>query len=138
MDVESSVETIALALASRDGRGGGRATVMIGAGFSLNAQPRAESHRKFPLWRDIVRPLIDELLPPCPQCPRTGPCPVPRPSGCPLGERRRNLFDDAAGASGMMALGDKFEAQNGSARLRAALETAVPDEDYAPGLAHQL
>jgi hypothetical protein len=38
----------------------------------------------------------------------------------------------------MMALGDKFQAQKGSARLRAALETAVPDEDYAPGLAHQL
>ncbi|WLA74087.1 SIR2 family protein [Bradyrhizobium diazoefficiens] len=38
----------------------------------------------------------------------------------------------------MMALGDKFEAQKGSARLRAALETAVPDDDYAPGLAHQL
>ena len=38
----------------------------------------------------------------------------------------------------MMALGDKFQAQKGSARLRAALETAVPDDDYAPGLAHQL
>ena len=38
----------------------------------------------------------------------------------------------------MMALGDKFEAKKGSARLRAALESAVPDRDYAPGHAHQL
>jgi SIR2-like domain len=138
MDVESSIETIALALAARDGRGGGRATAMIGAGFSRNAQPRSEGNRKFPLWRDIVRPLIDELLPPCLQCPRSDPCPEQRPPGCLLGGRRRELFEDAAGASGMMALGDKFQAQKGSARLRAALETAVPDEDYAPGLAHQL
>ncbi|WP_396604496.1 SIR2 family NAD-dependent protein deacylase [Bradyrhizobium sp. YCK136] len=138
MDVESSIETIAVALAARDGRGGGRATAMIGAGFSLNAQPRVESRRRFPLWRDIVRPLIDELLPPCAHCPPMGLCPEPRPAHCQLGERRRALFEDASGASGMMSLGDKFEAQKGSARLRAALETAVPDADYAPGLAHQL
>jgi hypothetical protein len=138
MDVDASIETIALALAAQDGRGGGRATAMIGAGFSRNAQARSESNRKFPLWRDIVRPLIDELLPPCGQCPQYGPCPDPKPLGCSLGSRRRTLFEDAAGASGMMTLGDKFEAQKGSARLRAALETAVPDEDYTPGLAHQL
>ena len=138
MDVDASIETIALALAARDGRGGGRATAMIGAGFSRNAQARSESNRKFPLWRDIVRPLIDELLPPCGQCPAYGPCPDPKPLGCSLGSRRRTLFEDAAGASGMMTLGDKFEAQKGSARLRAALETAVPDEDYTPGFAHQL
>jgi SIR2-like domain len=138
MDVESSIETIALALAARDGRGGGRATAMIGAGFSRNAKQSSENSREFPLWREIVRPLVDELLPPCPQCPRPAPCPPQGPTGCLLGERRRRLFEDAAGASGMMSLGDKFEARNGSARLRAALKTAVPDEDYKPGLAHQL
>jgi hypothetical protein len=138
MDIETSIETIALALAARDGRGGGRATAMIGAGFSRNAQPTSESNRKFPLWRDIVRPLIDELLPPCSQCSPLGPCPAQQPVGCMMSERRRRLFDDAAGASGMMSLGDKFQAKKGSARLRAALEKAVPDDDYEPGLAHQL
>jgi hypothetical protein len=138
MDIETSIETIASALAARDGRGGGRATAMIGAGFSRNAQPTSESNRKFPLWRDIVRPLIDELLPPCSQCPRSDRCPAQRPPGCVMWDRRCGLFDNAAGASGMMSLGDKFQAQKGSARLRAALEKAVPDDDYAPGLAHQL
>jgi hypothetical protein len=135
--VDSQIEILARELAKRDGRGGGRATAIIGAGFSRNADPQSGSRRKFPLWRDIVRPLIDELVPPCPRCPTDGPCPVDAQQVCKLALRRRTLFDDAAGASGMMSLGDKFEAQRGKARLRAALKTAVPDEDYVPGKAHQ-
>jgi hypothetical protein len=136
--VDSQIETLARELAKRDGRGGGRATAIIGAGFSRNANPQSGSRRKFPLWRDIVRPLIDELVPPCSRCPVDGLCPVDAPPGCKLAPRRRALFEDASGASGMMSLGDKFEAQRGKARLRAALKTAVPDEDYVPGKAHQL
>lgn len=139
MDVDGYIETIAKALSERDGRGGGgRATAIIGAGFSLNAEPLTKTSRRFPLWRDIVRPLIDELVPPCEWCGAADPCPADRPRRCPLWERRRSLHASAAGASGMMTLGDKFEAQKGAARLRAALEQAVPDEDYQPGLAHQL
>lgn len=135
--VDSQIEILARELAKRDGRGGGRATAIIGAGFSRNADRQSGSRRKFPLWRDIVRPLIDELVPPCPRCPLEGSCPVDAHPGCKLALRRRYLFDDAAGASGMMALGDKFEAQRGKARLRAALKTAIPDEEYVPGKAHQ-
>jgi hypothetical protein len=139
MDVDSYIDSIARALAQRSrGRGGGRATAMIGAGFSRNAQKLTESAHNFPLWRDIVRPLIDELLPQCRDCGGIENCPVDKthpPDAC---RRRAHLFADAAGASGMMALGDKFEAKKGSARLRAALESAVPDRDYGPGRAHQL
>lgn len=56
MDVDSYIDSIARALAQRGGRGGGRATAMIGAGFSRNAEKRTEGARNFPLWRDIVRP----------------------------------------------------------------------------------
>jgi hypothetical protein len=73
---------------------------MIGAGFSRNADPQSDSKQKFPLWRDIIRPLIDELLPPCPHCPRSDPCPAHQPPGCQPWERRRGLFADSAGASG--------------------------------------
>ena len=111
---------------------------MIGAGFSRNAEKRTEGARNFPLWRDIVRPLIDELLPPCPECAGGGKCPTGSGNHRDICRRREHLFADASGASGMMALGDKFEAKKGSARLRAALESAVPDRDYAPGHAHQL
>jgi hypothetical protein len=136
--LDSQIETLARELAKRDGRGGGRATAIIGAGFSRNADPQSDNRRRFPLWRDIVRPLIDELVPPCARCPNGGHCPNEPPPGCKLAARRRALFEDAAGASGMMTLGDKFEAQRGKARLHAALKTAVPDQDYAPGKAHQL
>lgn len=137
MDVDSYIDSIASALAQR-GRGGGRATAMIGAGFSRNAEKRTESARNFPLWRDIVRPLIDELLPPCRDCGGGENCPVDHDHAPEACKRRAHLFADAAGASGMMALGDKFESKKGSARLRAALESAVPDRDYGPGRAHQL
>jgi len=49
MDVDSYIDSIAKALAQRGG-GGGRATAMIGAGFSRNAEKRTESARNFPLW----------------------------------------------------------------------------------------
>jgi hypothetical protein len=139
MDVDSYIDVIARALTDRDGRGGGRATAFIGAGFSRNALKLTDAAREFPLWRDIVRPLIGELVPPCPNCPVVHGClDWNEGLGAETCLRRAALHTDAAGASGMMALGDKFEAKMGSARLRAALESAIPDRDYAPGPAHQL
>ena len=139
MDVDSCIDVIARALAERDARGGSRATAMVGAGFSRNAQPRRYGAKNFPLWRDVVNPLIDELVPPCQDCLPDYPC---ARDGESLGHencvRRQGLFLGATGASGMMALGDKFEAKMGRARLRSALESAIPDQDYVPGVAHQL
>ena len=109
MDVDSYIDSIARALAQRGGRGGGRATAMIGAGFSRNAEKRTEGARNFPLWRDIVRPLIDELLPPCPECACGGKRPTGRGNQRDICRRRAHLFADAPGASGMMAPGNACE-----------------------------
>jgi hypothetical protein len=69
-DIESHIATIGRALWARDGRGsgGGRATVMIGSGFSKNAVPETGNPRPFPIWKDLATHLVNEILPGCDGC----------------------------------------------------------------------
>ncbi|HHP4533644.1 TPA: hypothetical protein ACSBVX_000640, partial [Acinetobacter baumannii] len=45
----------------------GGASVMIGAGFSLNANPISPSAKKFPLWSQVAKNLCSKLYPPSEQ-----------------------------------------------------------------------
>jgi SIR2-like domain len=127
---------------ARDGRGTGtgRATVMIGAGFSKNAVPQTGNAREFPTWRDLANGLIDQLEPGCDGCT----CLLITNENnlvCPFTQerraRRRRLAETATGTSGMMELGQKFESMKGPAVLHGALRRAIPDLEYGPGKAHQ-
>jgi len=142
-DIESHIATIGRALWARDGRGGGagRATVMIGAGFSLNATPQAAGAHSFPMWKGLAKSLIDAIQPGCEYCnclredgTASGQA---RPTGCTRYERRLDLMERAAGTSGMMELGEKFEARKGAALLQGVLQRSVPDLEYGPGKPHQ-
>jgi len=37
---------------------------MVGAGFSLNAEPLPSASKRFPMWRDLARAMFDEMHPP--------------------------------------------------------------------------
>src|SRR5208337_2408851 len=39
------------------------ASVMVGAGFSLNAEPIGSGLSRMPTWRELVTQLIDDLYP---------------------------------------------------------------------------
>src|SRR5690242_20289794 len=94
----------------------GRAAVMIGSGFSRNAEPARTSVRPFPMWSDLSRLLVGRLdqLPEDPE------------------ERKRALYQ-AEETSRALRLGDEFEAALGRARLNELLQDSIRDLDYEPG-----
>jgi hypothetical protein len=139
-DIESHIATIGRALWARDGRGSGagRATVMIGSGFSKNAVPETGHPRPFPTWKDLAAHLIDEILPGCDGCTCLNlKADVSKPGCVVLRARRQELFRDASGTSGLMELGQKLEAMKGPALLHGTLRQVVPDLEYGPGKPHQ-
>lgn len=92
----------------------GRASVMIGAGMSLNARPISGSPRPFPTWVGLGGILRRELDP--------------------------NAPSDATdlSAADVMRLAYEFEVHFGPLRLAELLRREVPDEDYEPGTLHRL
>ena len=95
---EQYVKTIREALWC--GREFGRAAVMIGSGFSRNADPVRASVRPLPTWGDLSRLLVERLdqLPDDPE------------------DRRRVLYQ-AEETSRALRLGDEFEAALGRSQL---------------------
>lgn len=89
----------------------GRASVMVGSGFSLNATPVHGATRPFPLWRHLVDRLWQELH----GRPRT-----PNDAVDPL-----RLAEEYALTAGATALDD-------------LLLDLIPDNDYDPGPLHSL
>jgi hypothetical protein len=92
----------------------GRASVMIGAGFSRNANPLRADAPPFPTWRELgvkLRRELDPLL-------DSGP--------------------ESASANDVMRAGFEYEVQFGATRLAEFLLREIPDEHYEPGSLHRL
>ncbi len=100
----------------------GRAAVMIGSGFSLNATPLHENARRFPLWRDLVNLMIDSLM----------------PSPDFSDEDRRNRLNTSVAISGALRLAEEFEATFGRIKLDELLVNAIPDSQNEPSYLHRL
>ena len=96
----------------------GRAAVMVGAGYSLNAIPRSPSAASFPLWTAIAEALYDDLYP-----------------GPPSPDRDAEIELAAAGG-GMMRLAQEYHATFGRGALDDLVQRAVPDADHDPGDLH--
>jgi hypothetical protein len=97
----------------------GRAAVMVGAGFSLNAESKIAGAPSFPLWREVTGLMLDRL----------------RPALTP--EARKAALDLAVSGSGSLTLALEFEATFGRSALDDLLISRVPDQDHAPGPLHQ-
>ncbi|MDO7888139.1 SIR2 family NAD-dependent protein deacylase [Hymenobacter cheonanensis] len=97
----------------------GRAAVMVGSGFSLNAESKIAGAPSFPLWLELTGLLLDRL----------------RPSLTP--EERKVALDQAVSGSGSLTLALEFEATFGRSALDDLLISRVPDQDHTPGLLHQ-
>lgn len=96
----------------------GRATVMVGAGYSLNAVPRSPSSPPFPLWTAMAEALYDGLHP-----------------GPPEADRDQRVALAAAGG-GMLRLAQEYQATFGRGALDALVRRTVPDADHDPGDLH--
>lgn len=96
----------------------GRASVFVGAGFSLNARPRSPSSRPFPLWRELTEGLAQELY----------------PADASL---RDDIVKSAGTSSGALRLAELFEVAFGKNRLKELLRRMLPDDDHDPGPVHR-
>lgn len=97
----------------------GRASVMVGSGFSLNAKPVSASARPMPKWNDLVNALCDRLYPPT------------------QAELNREAKASASGTSGFLRLAQEFEAMFGRTQLHETIRGLVPDNEYEPDELHR-
>ncbi|MBF9222491.1 SIR2 family NAD-dependent protein deacylase [Hymenobacter ruricola] len=97
----------------------GRAAVMVGAGFSLNAKSKMAGGATFPLWREITGYMLDRLQP------------MLKP------DERKKALDRAVSGSGSLTLALEFEATFGRSALDDLIVSIVPDHDHSPGPLHE-
>ena len=97
-----------------------RAAVMIGAGFSLNAEPLPGVKTRFPTWRELVRAMFDELSP---NSGDPGENPASR-------EERFNRANP-------LRIASEYEAAFGRRKLDILIREQNPDSDYQPGNLHR-
>ncbi len=100
----------------------GRAAVMIGSGFSRNAEARSPSAGLFPLWSGLTSAMLEALYP---------------EETTPEDERRRRelRYGSAAGAT---RLAGEYAALFGREALNDLLFRLIPDDGYRPGHLHRL
>ena len=104
------------------GREFGQAAVMVGAGFSRNAEKIAPNTPNFPLWSDLASDIYDELYPQI---------------------QRQTLTDDQRKAkeraiANPLALASEYEVIFGSPALQDLLIRSIPESQYNPGRLHKL
>lgn len=104
------------------GRSTGRVAVMIGAGFSRNAEPTSTNVQPLPLWTDLAGEMFDALYPP----------------GSMTEEERQKERRTRAAGSGALALAQEYEATFGRLELEDLLRRMIRDSDYRPGLLHRM
>jgi NAD-dependent SIR2 family protein deacetylase len=91
---------------------------MVGAGFSLNAEPLAGTHSRFPDWRELARAMFDGL--------------PPRASDTEESCERR--FNSAS----PLRIASEYEAEFGPRKLELLIRERIPNLDYQPGELHRL
>lgn len=108
------------------GREFGQAAVMVGAGFSRNAEKIAPSTPDFPLWFDLASSIYDELY--------------PKTQWQNLSDEQRKANDKAKerALANPLALASEYEVTFGSPALQDLLIRSIPDHQYNSGRLHKL
>jgi len=100
----------------------GKAAVMVGAGFSRNAERISTSTRRFPLWRELAEHIYDSLYPP----------------ETPLEQDRETKKLKAISGGGALKLASEYEVTFGPQALDDFIKESIPDSNYLPGRMHEL
>ena len=96
----------------------GCASIMVGAGFSRNADRTSSSTRPMPIWSELTVNLCHALY--------------------PMDDRLRNkALAEAGGTSGFLRLAQEFRTAFGPGALNDRIRSLVPDMDYRPGDLHK-
>ena len=99
-----------------------RASVMVGAGFSLNSKPKPGTQTRFPTWNELAWAMFDEIYPKSSNA-----------TGDQEGERVQRFYQ-----SNPLTLASKYEARFGREKLNSFLQKTIPDKDHEPGYLHKL
>jgi hypothetical protein len=100
----------------------GQAAILVGSGFSRNAEPARIGARPFPLWADLGKRLVDKLYP---------------PTHCDKYEQE-NALNQVKSTSGALRVAEEFQAAFGRDELHRLLLEVIADGDYRPGPLHRL
>ncbi len=104
------------------GREFGRAAIMVGAGFSRNADRSAPSASPFPVLQELASRMYEAL----------------HSTSGPLSRDQEIKKAQATFGSGTLRLAREYEAAFGRPALDELLLKALPDENYLPGRLHRL
>ncbi len=96
----------------------GSASIMVGAGFSRNADPISLTARPMPNWAELGEALCHPLYP-------------------TDDARRRLALSEASGTSGFLRLAQEYQVAFGVSALSNKIRSLVPDNDYQPGDLHK-
>jgi hypothetical protein len=103
------------------GRDFGQVSIMVGAGFSRNADPIAQDIQPFPDWYTLADKMIEDLYPKSKYTP----------------EQIDYLKRDYGGISGIMRLAEEYVIAHGRSALDNFIKQSIPDEKYSPGALHK-
>lgn len=98
----------------------GRASVMVGAGFSKNARGTSPMLSSFPSWGELASVMYEALYPPN------------RSDAASWREAKKV----ATSGTGAMNLSSEYEALFGRAALDDLVSRSIPDERFEPGPLH--
>ena len=99
----------------------GRAAVMVGAGFSLNAVPIEPGANSFPTWSALIRTLIGQLT-----------------SDISTSDITNTLMDESKSTSGALRLSQEFVDLHDRVHLDNLIKDSIPDTRYEPSDLHRL
>lgn len=99
-----------------------RAAIMVGAGFSLNAEPLPGVRTHFPTWRDLVWAMFEEMH-------------SPQPGETPAQAKRR---EDKFNSTSPLRIASEYEATFGRSKLDEVIRSLTPDSHHRPGKLHSL
>ena len=95
-----------------------RASVMVGAGFSLNATPSPGVDTPFLTWRPLSRAMFEEIYP---------------PTGGDITD-----WEDRFNRSNPLRIASEYEAAFKRQKLESFIRNHVPDSRHRPGPIHEL
>ena len=99
-----------------------RASVIIGAGLSLNSKPSPGVRTHFPTWSELARIMFDEIYPPPPD------------ETTEEKKEREKQFNPGSA----LRLASEYEAAFDRQKLESLLLSVIPDSGHQPGSIHNL
>lgn len=121
------IARIADALWSREPAG--TAALLVGAGFSRNADPKGPCAGEMPGWNDIYKTMVEQLYPVAPIAGAG--------KNRSVGQREWMLRQTGA-TSAYLRVAEEYEAQFGRDALDKLILRNVPDNQFAPGKLHRM